>query len=295
MAWYHYATTYIKCEKDACKLIIITPHRQRGLKLQFHREQIISSRAYKVDENGETGFGKSFEHESYGILFNQYGKGASFDLQRDELHRKVDEALTEEDMEEMGKYGSAAFTDPDLREKFAKQKRSAAEKDVNILDTTDDDERNRKESLKNFGFPSLDSLKDFAVREGDGQYLLTMRKYSVGHKRRRVTALVNKINLYAKGTKDKLLVRENRIIVWQAIVGMIFGVFSFLLSLLIGQYSEPEKKTRARGPGSRPSRKLQSYSSHRVASIPSRKVSSKIHQNPKAYGGYNAGKSTFTN
>jgi len=298
MLWYHYATTYLTCEQKSCKLKIIPPHRKRGLTLQLDREQIISGRAYKVDENGETLSGVKLEHDSYGILFHQYGKGASidgFDLQRKELQKKVDQALTEEDMEEMQKYGSAAFTDPDLREKFAKQKRSIAEKDMNAVDGTDDEDAKDKKTLKkNYDLPSLEGLEDFAVREADGQYLLTMRKYNVGHKRRRVTALVNKINLYTKGSKDRLLVRENRIVKWQGILGIVLGIFSFLLSLLLGQYSEPVKKNRTRGPGSRAPRKPDSYSSHRVASIPKRKANHPAHQNSKAYGGYVAGKSTFT-
>ena len=291
MLWYNYATTYLSCEGDICQLKIIPPYRQKGLKLKLDRKQIVIGKTYKVDEDGETNRGKPITFDSYGIVFNQYGKDAvidKFDLQRAGLQKKVDEALTEEDMLEMQKYGSA---DPDLREKFAKQKRSRAERDL-AGETP-------KKILRNNDLPSLKGLEDFAVREADGQYLLTIRKYNVGHKMRRVSALVNKINLFATGSKDRLLIRENRIVVWQGIVGMVFGIFSFLLSLLLGQFSDPDNRVKTRGPGSRmASRTMASYSSHSAAAIPSRQSnrvqSTRTSNTTKAYGGYVPGKSSYT-
>ena len=298
MLWYNYSTTYLSCESDICQLKIIPPYRQKGLKLKLDRKQIVIGKTYKVDEDGETNRGKPTTFDSYGIVFNQYGQDAvidEFEVQRAELQKKVDEALTEEDMLEMQKYGSAAFTDPDLREKFAKQKRSRAERDL-VGKTS---AGNTKKIVRNNDLPSLKGLEDFAVREADGQYLLTMRKYNVGHKMRRVSALVNKINLFATGSKDRLMIRENRIVVWQGIVGMVFGIFSFLLSLLLGQFSDPDNRVKTRGPGSRmASRTMASYSSHSAATIPSRQSnrvqSTRSSNTTKAYGGYVPGKSSYT-
>jgi len=298
MLLYNYSTTYLWCEGDICKLKIIPPHRQQGLKLKLDRKQIVTGKTYKVDEDGETNSGKRLMFDSYGIVFHQYGKDASideFELQRAELQKKVDEALTEEDMLEMQKYGSAAFTDPDLREKFANQKRSRAQRDLVDSASAGD----RKEKNRNNDLPSLKGLEDFAVRETDGQYLLTMRKYNVGHKMRRVSALVNKINLFVNGSKDRLVIRENRIVVWQGIVGMVFGIFSFLLSLLLGQFSEPDNRVKTRGPGSRmASRTMSSYSSNSAATIPTGRQSNRVQStrssNTKAYGGYVPGKSSYS-
>ena len=81
------------------------------------------------------------------------------------------------------------------------------------------------------------------------------------------------------------------------------GIFSFLLSLLLGQFSELEKK-KTRGPGSR--RKLNAtlgygnghgYGSNNVVSIPRSSLQSQSRQasyRPKACGGYVPGKNRYS-
>jgi hypothetical protein len=258
-----------------------------------------------VDENGDL-VSKKGEHrhhhdkevyESYGIVLNQFGKDAAvneFEIQRESLLHNimVEESLTLEELEEMEKYGSAAFTDPDLREKFAKQKRPQAERQLPISKS------------KRYDLPKLEALGDFASVETEGQYMVTMRRYNVRDKRRRVSSLVNKINLYINGTKDRLVIRENRNIVWQGIVGIVFGVFSLLLSLVLGQFFEPQK-IRTRGPGSRTNQFRNASSlnqnSGEIASFAPRTSRSMQQQQqqqqrygPKAYGGYVPGKSSYS-
>ena len=306
--WYHYATTFLECNGDDCVLKIIPPARRKKLTLTISRDQIVNAITLRVDENGEKDMGV---FESYGIELSQYGKGAhvdAFELQRETLQHKVEESMSREEIDLVEKYGSAAYTDPDLREKMMKQKatkeRNSKNSDISTgisasTDADTDTEKQREEkpkkerASKNYDLPNLEALKDYAIEEGNGQYLLILRKYNIHHRKRRVNALVNKINLYAKGSKSRLTIRENRNVVWQAILGIIFGVFSLLFSALLGQFSDPER-TKTRGPGSRSNKgNLNSpyaYNTNRVASIPNRRPRSIAQQpsRPKAYGGYNA-------
>lgn len=290
---YNYATTYLTCDGDSCQLKIIPPHGKRRLNLKLDRNQFVTTKTFQVDEKGDVIVHKGYNshiavYESYGIVLNQFGKDAAvndFEIQRESLRHMMDESLTREEMEELELYGSAAFTDPDLREKFAKQKRSRAEKQLPISKS------------KRYDLPNLEVLGDFASIEAEGQYMVTMRRYNVRDKRRRVSSLVNKINLYINGTKDRLVIRENRNIMWQGIVGLVFGVFSLLLSLVLGQFLEPQK-VRTRGPGSRNQFRTSSSSyqtSGDIASFAPR-TSRNIQQQraPKAYGGYVPGKSSYS-
>jgi len=291
---YNYATTYLTCEGDYCQLKIIPPHRKRRLNLKLDRNQFVIAKTFPVDEDGNVLMKKGDHrgdemYESYGIVLNQFGKDAAvneFEIQRESLRHMVEESLTREDLEEMERYGSAAFTDPDLREKFAKQKRTIAEKQAPPITKS-----------KRYDLPNLEMLGDFATLETEGQYMVTMRRYNVRDKRRRVSSLVNKVNLYINGTKDRLVIRENRNIVWQGIVGLVFGVFSLLLSLVLGQFFEPQK-IRTRGPGSRnqfrnSSMYHQNYGGD-IASFAPRTPRYAEHNGPKAYGGYVPEKNSYS-
>lgn len=269
-----------------CTLMIIPPARAKSLTLKFDREQIVSSKTFKVDINGDM---DSNGVDSYGIVLNQYGKDAAvegFEIQREAMKRKSEEAtqrLTQREIQ-LGMEQENAK----LKGQFDSQRRAAQLHELNARNMKQGKQRDRRHDL-----PKLDGLKDYATREADGQYMLTMRKYNVADKRRRVSSLSNKINMYAAGTKDKLVIRENRNAKWQGILGIIFGVFSFLLSMLLGQFAEPKKKTR--GPGARSKINTTAYSSSgRVASMPRRSP----HQTqrttkPKAYGGYDPGKNSY--
>eukprot|EP00553_Chaetoceros_curvisetus_P011358 CAMPEP_0204639452 /NCGR_PEP_ID=MMETSP0717-20131115/42911_1 /ASSEMBLY_ACC=CAM_ASM_000666 /TAXON_ID=230516 /ORGANISM="Chaetoceros curvisetus" /LENGTH=194 /DNA_ID=CAMNT_0051659543 /DNA_START=204 /DNA_END=785 /DNA_ORIENTATION=+ len=192
------------------------PGRAKVLNLKFERDQIVKAQALQVDSDGEIVVGSEDSFDSYAIVLNQYGKDAAlddFEAQKTKIRRVMEEQM---DMEEIAdildfdKFGSVAMTDPDLREKFAAQQKKAQ----GGRDDGKNEEEEKKASRRRYDLPNLDQLREFAVVEGDGQYLLPLRKYSIGHKKRRVTPLVNKINSYSRGSKNRLIVRENRNARW---------------------------------------------------------------------------------
>lgn len=280
--WWHYATTFLSCDGDNCKLKIIKPGRGKEFNLQFHRDQIVNVNHIKVDVNGDiySSDGGIEMFDSYYITLNQFGKEAAIDLfseQRRRLANQGEKAITKEQMIEMEKYGSAAMTDPSLREQL--------EEHSQMTDITSHDREqgnDEHEKLKRYDLPRLDTLNDVAISEGLGQYKLILRKYNIMHKRRRVSALVSKINYYSSGRKSKLIIRENRNVMWQGILSCVFGSFSFLLSLLLGQFWEPEKK------------KVKKLSVSTTNQARNRRNTSNRTYRPKAYGGYSPRNTQYT-
>ena len=111
---------------------------------------------------------------------------------------------------------------------------------------------------------------------------------------------------YMEGKKERLVIRENRNVAWQGILGLILGMFSFLLCLLIGQFWEPVETKKYRAPGTHANSIRRKHVDHLTAQGPPRvpkhfpssnaNSSTRMRSNisrPKAYGGYVPGKSTY--
>ena len=97
----------------------------------------------------------------------------------------------------------------------------------------------------------LDGLDRFATREQiSNHYVVMMRQYNMGQTRRRARTLSNKVDSYIKQRRHKLLIKENATMRWQGIMGLVVGLFSLLLTLLVGQFYDPAPPSMG-GPGSR--------------------------------------------
>jgi len=287
--------------------------------LKFSKEQLISARKLIVDKDGELMANKSYTsdgtYESYGILLHQEGLldeewdvDDDFDMDggtmaSDAAFEKQREALLSRNKGENGDGdGDGDGNDLSKQEKDAIAK-EAFERDQMMIQKKERDDRQRKERQKQrFAkrkmeidrrkneYPSLESLYHYALpQDEDGHYLVVLRKYSVLHKRRRVSSLINKINLYIRGTKKDVLIRENREVVWQGILGMVCGFFSILLALLLGQFADPVRRKKFK-PNS--SSNYGGYggvnSNGNIASFSNRNQTAARQRNYKAksYGGY---------
>ena len=289
-------TTNITCDIDDCSIRMI-PHSTIGISynIPFHRSQIGPAATVLVDLDGnllyEGDRGESYD--SYTLTLYPMGYSEDED-EEDELasmEKRIKEnaIVTDEQIKNMESFGSAAMTDPDL---LTKQIEAHSRKD---RDAGADKTKKNKARKSDDSLPSLDGLQEFINPDGMGRYTFVVRKYNLGHTKRRVSTLVKRIDAYRKGHRKKLSIRENRNIIWQGIMGMIFGVFSFLLSLLLGQYSEPRYggSPRRRMEQSNPSfsgPNTMSSNTVKMSSVSSRSRSSysstSYGKRPKSYGGY---------
>jgi len=280
---FHDASTSLTCEEDECTIIISPPERAKPLTLKIVREQIIDSMALQVHADGEPVLpintathhrhfnnrhkhheGEEEEHESYAVVLSQSGHtGSESDTRRVEesIEESLDGIVSPEKIMMMEKFGSAAMTDPDLMRSFEAQKNRAK------MDKEKSNPAKQKSSTSNL--PSLDALDHYADKNHMGEYVLIMRRYNIGHTRRRVTTLITRIKQYAKNHRDRIIIREKRNVRWQGILGIVFGMFSLLLALMVGQFSDPQPTFG--GPGATQRR---------------RKTKQKT---PKSYGGYDNG------
>lgn len=235
-----------------------------------------------------------------------------------------DGVITHDQMLFITQHRSAAMKDPDLMEKFEKQKEAlvAKMKKEKRADPTRDSVNRQREHLermqqlheekrrkieewnrRDVNYPRLEELYGWSEMLEEGKYMVVMRKYNIGHKRRRTSSLMRSISSYIEGKKERLIIRENRNVAWQGILGLILGMFSFLLCLLIGQFWDPvETKKKYRSPGSHANSIRRKHVDHLTAQGPPRVPSSfpssstrsrKQASRPKAYGGYMPGKSTY--
>mmetsp|Transcript_17897 Transcript_17897/g.22567 ORF Transcript_17897/g.22567 Transcript_17897/m.22567 type:complete len:463 (-) Transcript_17897:96-1484(-) len=318
------------------------------------RESAGPGNNYKYNNNNGDGGGYDHEEEkfdSYGLVLNQYGKEiADLTKKEQELrreladhYRKKDEmvmngsmgmdsngdnnnsngiAFSKDEQDLMEQYGSAAMTDPELRQQFERQRQqlveeqrkqqerknratedmhAAKEYEYNMqLKQISDSKRRIQRDRK--GFPDLNGLYQWSEWNGDQQYMVILRKYNIGHRKRRVQSLMRTIMNYAQGKRDRMTIRENRDICWQGIIGLVFGMFSFLLCVLIGQFVDPQPRRTIRSPNNANSVRRR-HVNHLNAQAPpvipktfassTNSTRSNVPVRQKAYGGYVPGKSTY--
>lgn len=96
----------------------------------------------------------------------------------------------------------------------------------------------------------LSPIRQFLQEEVDGTWSMHFRRFGLSQTRTRVRANVNKIESYIKKRRQKLLLKESAALPWYGILGMIFGLLGFMITLLVGQFWD-EAPVRQGGPGAR--------------------------------------------
>jgi hypothetical protein len=293
-------TTNINCNEDDCNIRII-PYHTIGIShyIPFHRSQIGPAAAVTVDLDGIVQYAagnKLDSYDSYTMTLDPMG----YSEDDDEEEKKEDNdnlmeefirenaVVTDDQIKNMETFGSAAMTDPALIKRQVEAHRRK-DRDLTSYKTKTFNKKKRQTSSSDKKLPSLDELQEFIQPDGIGRYTLVIRKYNIGHTKRRVGAIVNRINGYRQGNRQRLNIRENRNVIWQGILGMVLGIFSFLLSLLIGQYSEPKSGVNRRANSQRRVEQSKtSFSGRNMSNSSSRSYSSTTSygNRPKAYGGY---------
>uniref|UniRef100_A0A7S4T0E0 Uncharacterized protein n=1 Tax=Ditylum brightwellii TaxID=49249 RepID=A0A7S4T0E0_9STRA len=235
---YHYANVWLECKVDGCELHI-SPHGSYGAdfkKVFIDRSQIVRADHVKVNMEGQvmrsTGNspaytkkkGKKFSngpdengwYHAYSILLNEYPTNSNFD--DDSIIKGIDNLVGSEREAEV------------YRRRMAKK-----EKQPKL-----------SHELKEF-------ITDSPLTKTT-QFIFMPRLFNLHQTTRRAASAVTKINSYVKKRKDNITIREQAHISWQGLVAVLLGVFSLLLSLILGQFWEPEvsnKKHKMGGPGAR--------------------------------------------
>jgi len=257
---YNYASISLSCEGDTCKLEVRPPGKDPFIENTFLRDQIFDAREYSVNIKGDiieegwaggpvsqvhkrNGKGKRDDsipdfrgwYGSYGIILRENGRDTAPDPHNDELHRLIEKKLSKKRVEMMEKYGSAVMTDPSLIKQLEEHKVDLDKEKDSLADNFEKRQTRKKE------YPSLKGIQglcgDYLVNERD--CLFVIRRYNVGSAWRSTLHQVSKIKLYMHGKRDNLHLSEDRKVPMRGIMALVFGFFSLVNCLLLGQFTVP--------------------------------------------------------
>ena len=85
----------------------------------------------------------------------------------------------------------------------------------------------------------------FAILSHDSlEYIIHLRDFNVDKTHRLARTTVSKINAYVNKKRTSFIIREERPVMWQGLVLLILGIFSFVLCLLLGIFWEEYDPTK---------------------------------------------------
>ena len=250
---------WLTCTSKSCELEITPPGPPKVTRITILREQIIRSDVVKVDADGEVVRVLEGTAAS-GVMPHRY---TSADKKKRGKAKGPRYDLGDKGPDEDGNYDSYVLV---IREDGADTSASANEKEDGVDVDGDGDVSSGSEDGKTQRKPgkhptnSLEPLNRIIEPNDKGEYIFHMRRFNLGQSRRKALSTVTRINSYIRNRRHKLAVRETKHVAWQAIVAIVLGLFSLILSLLCGQFFEPEHIHSVIGPGTR-SRSLRSAGS----------------------------------
>mmetsp|Transcript_32987 Transcript_32987/g.71388 ORF Transcript_32987/g.71388 Transcript_32987/m.71388 type:complete len:409 (+) Transcript_32987:207-1433(+) len=248
-----HASVWLTCTSKSCQLEITPPGPPKVTRITILREQIIRSDVVKVDADGEVVRVLEGTAAS-GVMPHRY-TSANKKKRGKATGRKHD--LGDKGPDEDGNYDSYVLV---IREDGADTSASAKEKEDGIngegegegegVTSGGEDGRTQRKPGEH-PTNKLEPLNRFIEPNDIGEYIFHMRRFNLGQSRRKALSTVTRINSYVRNRRHKLAVRETKHVAWQAIVAIVFGLFSLILSLLCGQFFEPEHVHSVIGPGTR--------------------------------------------
>lgn len=232
---------WLTCNSQSCELEITPVGPPSVTRITILREQLIRSDVVKVDTDGRVvrvleGTAAAGEMPHRYTPSSQKKRGKTKAPRYDRGDKGPDDE---------GYYDSYVLV---ISEHGADTPTSGEEKKDDI-DSGGEDEKVPKSGRHPTN--NLEPLRRIIEANDNGEYIFHMRRFNVGQSRRKALTTVTRINSYIRNRRHKLAVRETKHVAWQAIVAIVLGLFSLILSLLCGQFFEPEQSHRVVGPGTR--------------------------------------------
>jgi len=242
---YQSAAINLECTSFDCTFSMYGVGREKKIRLTLPRHQVIGTRPVKVDKSGVIVNDNVDMNSEWKYQPERGGKAKN---------KKKSQSQNYKGPDKDGNYLTYFIT---VRDRDAKTEAARkAEQNSNGDDGEDSSEIKDAESV------DLSPIMKFAVpapqKEGetDGatkEIRVVMRQHGIQQSRRRVRNMTQKIDSFAKKRRHKLSVKESASPDWRAILMLVLGGCSFLLSLLLGLFWEDEEATtrQVSGPASR--------------------------------------------
>lgn len=233
----NHGSVWLDCVTSGCDLTISPPNRAARTKVSFDRSQIVRADIVKVD-----GTGAVQSSETVTSVRDSWGGPAG----RNKKGRSYSSSYTAAELgpDENGHYESYTLV---LKESGGAE--SATTDGDGGASSTDPDAEQSQSGGGGGATHNLSPLFSVVEPNDAGEYHVEMRMFNRGQTRRRANSMATRINSYTRNRRHKLVVRENRNVPWQGVVLVVVGILSFVLSLLLGQFMEPEEEApRVRQP-----------------------------------------------
>jgi hypothetical protein len=96
----------------------------------------------------------------------------------------------------------------------------------------------------------LQPIEQFTSQdENTENRVLNMRRFNLGHTKRRTATMTGKVDSYILQRRHQLVIKENAALSFKGIMALVLGLFGILMTALVGQLWDEDPKTG--GPGTR--------------------------------------------
>jgi len=264
----HTASMNLDCKKDGCILQInkpktFTPRNnsnisssKRKVRIEFTRDQLVRSDNVLWDPTADQVV------ENFGLSSPTYDSKEEEEMDNDGKKRPNKQWKKQKKKKKKKKFNSKMWgpddngnyhsyiivlrdTTPDLDETGS----NGREEDESPSMKMARQMQRRHHVMMNDPNSLAAKLSQFAIHSGKEddnslEYHLHLRDFNIEKTRRLARASVSKINAYAKGRRSTFTIREARPVSWQGLTLLIIGIFSLILSLLLGQFWEEYDATK---------------------------------------------------